>query len=232
MLLLDTQVEAAELQLGMVGAAEGRYLRHQDNTDTILPYFNLQYGYLNAGAEGLMVNMPVSQTQTINIGLSLRDAAVMSTDFAQLNSRDTAVESRLGWSELSPLGTFSATLAADISEVYQGYEFRLNYDGEYTFESVGDSWTYALGLSYQSSALVNYGYGVSAREADNELSRYRCDNGAWVLALNIGYLHPFTYHYLSYIGSSVNLFSAGIADSPLVVRPWQTNLYIGLLYQF
>lgn len=220
------------LQLGLGAAYQSSYVLGEDDVMTAVPFFAMEYGPWSLSTDGLAFTLPISLVRSVSIGLSGRSAPYDLTRndrLSNLEERDDAADLSLTLSEWSPYGTLSGRLSADISGVYSGYEAALSF-------VIEEEWlegmaALEMGVSYQSSELVQHYYSVSGSEASLDIPEYHAD-ATMVSDISLSYSYPWTPHLASIAMLGFSHYGAGISDSPITDKSYSTNAVLGLIYEF
>jgi outer membrane protein len=127
-------------------------------------------------------------------------------------------------------GTSSLTFLTDTLNRYNGQELRFSYDKRFKLtESL--SLTPSVGLSYQSSHLTNYYYGVRSDEARPGRPRY-VPGEAYNPFIGIGMAYKLSQEVSLTGNIRYQLLDDAITDSPIVEADYRISAMAGILYKF
>jgi outer membrane scaffolding protein for murein synthesis (MipA/OmpV family) len=127
--------------------------------------------------------------------------------------------------ELGDYGRLNLSAAADTLGRHDGQELELQ-------------WSYPLGrvegqvrARWQSDALVDYYYGVTAGEARPDRPAYEPGSGlTWSLGLLTA--APLGKRWLLFVGANIDLLPDAIQDSPIVDGSTNTRVFGALAWRF
>jgi outer membrane protein len=131
------------------------------------------------------------------------------------------------WGELTALGT------ADVLNVHKGHELRLSYDYDFrgAFNLPDLSVTPGIGVTYRSSDLNDYYYGVRSDEAMAGRPEYDVgDSTGLRTALRLNYRLDEQWSVMCMV--SVQWFGREITDSPIVEKDYMASALLGIMYRF
>ncbi|WP_162299708.1 MipA/OmpV family protein [Marinospirillum perlucidum] len=149
-----------------------------------------------------------------------------------MEDRDWSIDGGVGFSGRVNGHQFSVQLITDLLDKHQGQEIGTSYS--YGFKITPKlRMSPGVSLSWQSSDLLSYYYGVRAEEADASRERwaYQAD-AAWVPSLNLNTIYSFNQsHSIMLVASSTRLPDE-VTASPLVSREWVSGGFFAYLYRF
>ena len=102
---------------------------------------------------------------------------------------------------------------------------------ERTWLAAGFEFTSAVSLSWMSSDMVDYFYGVSARETRADRSAY-APGESWEAGIEIMIQRPLFGNFSAVGILGISTFGSDIKDSPLVDEDYAAQLVLGLTYAF
>ncbi|MEW8560890.1 MAG: MipA/OmpV family protein, partial [Candidatus Thiodiazotropha sp.] len=126
-------------------------------------------------------------------------------------------------------GELNAQLLADVSDTSDGQEVILSY--AYPFSHGKWSLRPELGISWQSSDLTDYYFGVDADEATARRAVYEADSAVTPFA-GIEFEYAFDQRIDLVGGVGVGRLGDEISDSPIVDERNLAGGYLGLSYRF
>ena len=234
--LAATTLQAETWQAGLL-AESGRSPLTGDREETnglpLVNYYGERFSFVGGrieyrlGAEGggdLQLTGQVRSHQYYAAGKDFDDL-----DLDGMEDRDSAFELGLAWQRPTPMGQFSVEGLADVSGAHGGYEVTARYAypvraGRWLIEP-------ALGVQWQSPALVDYYHGVRESEADALRPAYEGDRAVNTLvSLRVGY--AFDAQWLALAGMEQVVLDSSIADSPIVAEEFSRKAFLGLVYTF
>lgn len=123
--------------------------------------------------------------------------------------------------------TFS--IESDVSSVHKGHKAAITY--QYLWR--GDNWSFRLkpSLTWKSDGLVNYYYGLSARDSLASEQTYFAKGGLQP-AISILYTRRINQNWQWIVNASYQKLHAGMTDSPLVERSNISSVFFGAGYRF
>lgn len=153
------------------------------------------------------------------------DDEALAPAFDTLQPRDPALEAGM---ELE-LGPLFAAFRTDVSGRHDGYELSLAVHETW---NLSDRWTFdgRIGLTWQSSDLTRYLYGVDAEEATSLLRPY-APGGALNYRASLDVTHPLTNRWFAFASVGVDFLDDEISSSPIVVDDRQAGAFLGVVYR-
>lgn len=134
---------------------------------------------------------------------------------------------RISWNR--PDSLLSAAVAGDLLGVHQGFYAQLKYRYHWQW----DDWHFAANasLTYKSSKLIDYYYGIDSRDTSNSRLWYEADPA---LQTSVGLLlnKPINKRWRWVARVQVTSLGSGMSDSPLVAKDSVASGFIGLGYRF
>lgn len=124
---------------------------------------------------------------------------------------------------------WSATFAADLLGVHQGYYGQLSYQYRWQW----DAWRFAanVSLTYKSRKLIDYYYGIDSRDTNNSQLWYAA-NHVWQPSVGLFINKPLSKRW-RWIGRfQFSKLGRGMTDSPLVSKQYVASGFIGMGYRF
>ena len=121
------------------------------------------------------------------------------------------------------------TTKTDVSNVHNGYQL----DFDYRYQLLVDDWRFSVApsVSWLSSNLTNYYYGVSEQDTDNSRLIYVGRSGFQVgLGLSANYTINEQWHVL--LRADFTKLHRGMTDSPIVSDTSIKSAFAGLAYRF
>ncbi len=126
-------------------------------------------------------------------------------------------------------GDVSATVVHDMLNRHQGSEVDLGY--RYNWKS--GRWLFSPFVSYvyQSSALVNYYYGVSETEARDDLPQYQADESQFY-RLGLGASYNINRNSVVFTNLLFEDLDNSKTGSPMVDKSYLASAFVGFTYKF
>ncbi|WP_395343193.1 MipA/OmpV family protein [Ningiella sp. W23] len=123
----------------------------------------------------------------------------------------------------------SASIAHDVSGVYQG----LHATAQYVFTYTAQDWRLSLSphVKWVSDELSNYYYGVGSEDTAFPELVYSADAGLQ-FGLNINGAFQIDEHWQWIATASYIKLHSGMSDSPLVENDYITSAFVGIAYRF
>ncbi|MDR9468352.1 MipA/OmpV family protein [Marinospirillum sp.] len=239
MVLFLTPVTAKANWSAGVGAAQGQspYRGVSSNPNTIPGFVSYRgrFAYirgLEAGINAWGTGGSWGGVQA-SVLVKGRLAGYSSSDSSYLNgmeSRDWSLDGGLGFSGRVNGHQFAIKGVHDLLNKHQGYEFSSSYS--YGFK-VTEKLRLSPGvaLSWQSSELLDYYFGVTESEARSDRREYQVDSG-WEPSITLNTLYSFSQKTSVMIAAKTSRLPDSVVDSPLVNREWVTGVFAALMYRF
>ena len=246
MLLLPGQTTAGEWRVGANLLAAQSPLVGEDGTVALLPVlaYKGEWFYANLGNPGISfftgssdfggVGYHLLKGEDFNIDLVGR-IRLMGFDpddtdeLKGLHEREPGFDAGISARWDIGLGELNALLLTDISDRSNGQEVALSYayplhQGRWTLRPV-------VGLSWQSSDLVDYYFGVQSDETTISRPTYEGEATFTPFAvIETEYAFSEQTHLVGGLG--VGRLGDGISDSPIIDRRNLAGGYLGLVYRF
>ncbi|MGF1763271.1 MipA/OmpV family protein [Aliivibrio kagoshimensis] len=154
----------------------------------------------------------------------------LSDQLKGINERDNAIDAGIQLNYFTDyFGHLSMSIMHDISNVHQGNEIQLNY--EYTFDYGNVDLSPSLFVNRQNGNLVDYYYGVEAKESKANRKAYQGE-----ATFNYGVGLSLDYHFNEawtlFTMANLTRFGSGIADSSIVENDYAWSSGLGFVYSF
>ncbi|MES9939446.1 MAG: MipA/OmpV family protein [Candidatus Thiodiazotropha sp. 6PLUC2] len=146
-----------------------------------------------------------------------------------LHKRKPGFDAGIDFSWGSELGQLNGQLLADISGRSKGQELVVSY--AYPMQFSGWTLRPELGVSWQSSDLADYYFGVDEDEANSQREAYQ-GRSTVTPFLGIQAEYQLTKHTHLIGGVGVGRLGDGIGDSPIVDKRNMAGGFIGAVYHF
>ena len=130
-------------------------------------------------------------------------------------------------------GELTALATADVLNEHRGHEVRLSYDYDFrgAFNVPELSLTPGVGVTYRSSDLNDYYYGVRSDEATPGRLQYDVgDSSGLLTSLRLNYMLDEQWSVMAM--ASVQWLGSEITDSPIVEKHYMASLLLGMMYRF
>ena len=130
-------------------------------------------------------------------------------------------------------GELTAAGTADVLNEHRGHEVRLTYDYDFrgAFGAAELSVTPGAGVTYRSSDLNDYYYGVRSDEAIAGRPEYEAGDSAGLLAsVRANYMLSERWSVMAM--TSVEWLGGEITDSPIVEKDYEISALVGVMYRF
>jgi outer membrane protein len=236
--VLTPAIASANWSAG-VGAAQGQspYRGVSSNPNTIPAFVSYRgrFAYirgLEAGINAWGTGGSWGGVQA-SVLIKGRLAGYSSSDSRYLNgmeSRDWTLDGGLAFSGRFNGHQFAIKGVHDLLNKHQGYEFSSNYS--YGFRVTEKlSLSPGVALSWQSSELLDYYFGVTPQEARSDRPAYQVDSG-WEPSITLNTLYSFNRKTSVMIAAKTSRLPDSVTDSPLVNREWVTGVFAALMYRF
>lgn len=126
-------------------------------------------------------------------------------------------------------GEWRLALSTDVSSVHNGQQVALSYIHDWQWLS----WHLSLtpSLVWKSSSLINYYYGLSAKDKV-ELQAYYNGRGGWQPAISVSASKKIDEHWQWLVFASFQALNKGMSDSPLVEADNISSVFFGMAYKF
>ena len=231
---IATQTLAAELSssVGVGGSWKQKHIKGEHSSTRAFPYINLEYGAFTASPNGLGANLSTTRSDEFSALLKYRRSPIEQPEnrvLRSLDERDDATEVALQWLHKMPYVDVTSSAAFDISDTHEGYEAQVKLSK--AFETKIGLMIPAASVAYQSDDLVDYYYGVSAREATPSIGAYDAD-GTLNSQLSVTHIFPLTDHWHTSTKLSYDHLGSEIADSTIVDRSDFWAATVSVFYTF
>lgn len=218
-----------------IGVAVQRYQHAQKGVDRVLegiPFFLYQGERLNVGLGELSYALVKSSKAQLAIVGQARFEDYDPEDSSALTGMekcDPAFEAGFGLNSHVLGGEVQLKALGDITGTRDGYEISMDYRIPYQAKRL--TLMPAIGLSWQSEALVNYYYGVRASEArsDRPVFTGRSATNTFV-DLTIDFKLTRRWNILG--GMKYVLLDDNIEESPIIDKSYELSMFGALLYRF
>ena len=127
-------------------------------------------------------------------------------------------------------GELELELLTDALGEHKGQEVKVSWEKNYRIK---DRWSIepSIGLSWQSSKLADYYYGVKTTEATSSRPAYNVGSALnWKMSLKGKY--KISDHWMLMSGIEVELLDSDINDSPIVDNDTLFSGMLGIIYRF
>jgi len=152
-----------------------------------------------------------------------------SRDLEGMSDRHMTVDGGAAVSLFGDWGTLKLTALTDMLSEHDGQEITLAYSKEFTQDKI--TITPSIGLSWQSSNLLDYYYGVEANEARAGRAAYDAGSDlAWYIGL--GGEYKLDEKWTAMAGVVYEKHGSEITDSPIVEDNYSLGIFTGLTYKF
>lgn len=188
----------------------------------IIDGVNISNSFEDSTSPGLI---PDQGIETIND----RTMLVTQLSPADVADRDLAVDAGIRFHWYSELSEWSFSAAHDVSNVYQGAQFNVQYR---RYWQSGD-WkiTGNLGLTWKSADLLDYYYGIDERDIDCVSLHYSAGSG-WFPRIGVSATKKITGNWRWLLHASYNHLPSAMTDSPLVDKKYTITTFAGVTYRF
>jgi outer membrane protein len=152
-----------------------------------------------------------------------------SRDLLGMDDRDPTILGGLGASFYDGWGITRLSYAHDLLGRSDGQEVTLRYFKQF----VKDQWTFtpAIGIRWQGSSMVDYYYGVRAKEATPSRPQYSVGD-SWRPFVGMTARYQFNEKWSSLLLLRYDWLDSNIKDSPIVDKDYRIKALFGVLYQF
>jgi outer membrane protein len=126
-------------------------------------------------------------------------------------------------------GEWKLALSTDVSSVHNGQQVALSYVHQWQWLS----WRLSLTPSFiwKSSNLIDYYYGVSARDKV-EMQEHYYGQGGWQPSISLSASKKIDEHWQWLVFGSYQALNEGMSDSPLVESDNISSIFFGMAYRF
>ncbi|PVV13552.1 MAG: hypothetical protein B6D77_04285 [gamma proteobacterium symbiont of Ctena orbiculata] len=240
------QVSAGEWRVGANIAGGKNPFLGEDNDAALIPmiaykgerfYANLGnpgISYFNGSSNFAGLGYSIVQTDDYNVDLVGRVRAMGlypedNDELEGLDDRDPGFDLGVTARWQTGFGELNAQLLADVSDTSDGQEVILSY----AYPLKHGQWTLRpeLGVSWQSSDLADYYFGVDTDEATARRAVYEVGSTVTPYA-GIEFEYAFDQKIDLIGGVGVGRFGDEISDSPIVDEANLAGGYLGLSYKF
>ncbi len=154
----------------------------------------------------------------------------LSDQLKGINERENAIDAGIKLNYFTDyFGHLSMSIMQDISDVHQGNEINLSY--EYTFEFGDIALSPSLYVNRQNGNLVDYYYGVEAKESRANRKAYQGE-ATFNYGVGLSLSYQFTDAWALFTMANLTRFGSGIADSPIVENDYAWSSGLGIVYSF
>ena len=161
------------------------------------------------------------------------DNVERTIDVQDVSHRDWAYDSGLliNW-YLTSKSQLTLEVLHDISNVYQGAHATIDYRYRTTFGFIKKSkLELATGISWKSSQLTNYYYGLSEKDTDDSLLHYRA-NAAWSPYIGLAFNKRLSKDWQLKVNIKREFLSNSITNSPLIRKNHVDTVFLGVKYVY
>ena len=150
-----------------------------------------------------------------------------------MDDRDWTLELGGSLSRIMGEARITADVSADVLNEHKGHEVRLSYN--YDFRGVANIRdllvTPSAGVTYRSSNLNDYYYGVRSNEAMPGRPEYHAGDSIGLLtSLRLNYRLDEKWSAMAM--ASVQWLGSEITDSPIVEKHYMASFLLGIMYRF
>jgi outer membrane scaffolding protein for murein synthesis (MipA/OmpV family) len=196
------------------------------------PFFFYEGERLSVSLDSASYTLYQGDSLSLDVLGALRDEGFDADDnqaLAGLDEREEALDVGVSVNLAQLGGVFSLAALTDVSNRHQGQEVSLSYG----IPLEGAYWevTPSLGVAWKSSDLVDYYYGVEAKEARPGRAEYQGEaamNGFVGLDATLA----FSRQWLVTGGLSFSALANEISDSPLIEDDREVSGSLGVIYLF
>lgn len=224
-----------------IGAAQGqspyRGVSSNPNTIPVFVSYRGRFAYIRGTEAGINTWGTGGSWGGVQTSLLVngRLAGYSSSDsgyLAGMDRRGWSLDGGVGFSGRIQNHQFSVKAVHDLLDKHQGYEFSSSYS--YGFE-VTEKLRLSPGvaLSWQSSALLDYYFGVTEAEENQAIGReaYQVGSG-WEPSITLNLLYAFTPATSLMVAGRTRKLPSSVVASPLVDREYVTGVFVALMYRF
>jgi len=158
-------------------------------------------------------------------GYSEDDSAI----FKGMEDRDFAVDAGVKLSYESEVGQFEVNVVTDVTGTHEGTEVKGQFSKNWFIESLALS--FRTGVSFKSSELVDYYYGVKATEV-NTFRAYFVGEKATSVFGAMQFAYPINDQWVLSGMAGYESFSDEIKNSPLLDKSYALTSYLAIAYKF
>jgi outer membrane protein len=222
--------QGLSLGAGVIEADPG-YIGYHHRSN-VVPLVSYRSGpFFISGTEGGVVATQ-SDDYTLSFGLVPelnRLRASDSPELAGLQTREWTIDGSMNLSVRQPWGDTSFAVLHDILDRNNGTELRANYS--YPIVLGTGRLTPAIGVTWESTNLTNYYYGVNTAESLPNRPAYS-PGSALNPTAQLDYSVPVSDRWSLGAGIGYTHFDGTIRDSPIVDRSGSLSGMISLVYSF
>jgi outer membrane protein len=225
-----------EFTIGIGVRAEQEIYRGMDSEIQPVPFLRYENGPFELQAyDGVGASFNVFQTEHFGVSvfgsLDIKDGYDPDdSDFLEgMDELDTLYGA--GVALEAGYGGWGAELSfhQDLSSEHEGQEVELGLG--YRWWMLGFEWRPKVSVTWMSKDMVDYFYGVSAREARADRSVYS-PGSAFEFGAELLIERPFLENF-TWVGMvGISTFDSEITDSPLVDDDYEFEAVVGLTYTF
>ncbi|MET0072422.1 MAG: MipA/OmpV family protein [Candidatus Thiodiazotropha sp.] len=240
------QVSAGEWRVGANVAGGKNPFLGEDNVAVLIPMiaykgerFHANLGnpgisFFNGSTNFAGLGYTIVQADDYNIDLVGRVRAMGlypedNDELEGLDDRDPGFDIGVSARWQTGFGELNAQLLADVSDTSDGQEVILSY--AYPLKHGQWSLRPELGVSWQSSNMTDYYFGVDSDEATARRAVYEADAAVTPFA-GVEFAYAFDQRIDLVGGVGVGRLGDEISDSPIVDERNLTGGYLGLSYKF
>lgn len=150
-------------------------------------------------------------------------------DIEQLHERDTAGLSGFEYTYMHQHFDWQTQVLQDVTGVHKGQKVRTALS--FPFRRNKNFWAITSGLTWQSSGLIDYYYGVTEQEALRASQVYKAP-ASTSLFIKGEWERPLTKHFGLRAVASYKWLGSGVTDSPLVHEDSVLTWFVAGVYHF
>ena len=205
----------------------------QTDTQVIpLPYF--AYYNDNWNIDPSQISYSIETISDIKFGLMVQPrydgySEDDSVIFKGMEDRDFALDAGIKLSYESAVGQFEVNVVTDVTGVHEGTEFKGQFSKNWFIENL--VLIFRTGVSYKSSELVDYYYGVTVSEANNFRAAFVGEKATSVFGA-IQFAYPINDQWVLSGMAGYESFSDEIKNSPLLDKSYALTSYLAIAYKF
>ena len=144
-------------------------------------------------------------------------------------SRDWTVDAGIRMTLFRDSARWSFTAIHDALGVYSGYSLKARYSHDFFYKD----WTLStnIAVTYKSKNLIDYYYGISERDTNDESLWYEASH-SFQVTTGFFLTKKITPNWYWLGRFHITTLGSGMSDSPLVSKKHVTNAFIGIGYRF
>lgn len=221
-----------EFSSGVATVSLGAIQKGVESEQYLLPYFEYKSNNFSVDVQSIKYSLYEESAINVNLlgqfrfdGYETNDSAFL----AGMKDRDNAFELGANLTYQSKWGEIGATFLNDVSNAYQGSEILLSFNKKYFYQKM--VFIPEIGVSKQSSALVDYYYGVMESETNSERIAYK---GKSTTNLNFSLMALYMLNEKTkfLMGIQSTKYGNKISNSPIVNRSSKSDAFAAVIYSF